>query len=43
MKISNEVKVGAVALVTIVVFIWLFNFLKGKNYFKRTANLLFGL
>jgi len=38
MKISNEVKVGAVALVTIVVFIWLFNFLKGKDYFKRTAN-----
>jgi phospholipid/cholesterol/gamma-HCH transport system substrate-binding protein len=38
MKISNEVKVGAVALVTIVVFIWLFNFLKGKNLFKNTAN-----
>jgi len=38
MKISNEVKVGAVALVTIVVFIWLFNFLKGKNFFKNTAN-----
>ena len=38
MKISNEVKVGAVALVTIVVFIWLFNFLKGKDFFKNTAN-----
>jgi phospholipid/cholesterol/gamma-HCH transport system substrate-binding protein len=38
MKISNEVKVGAVALVTIIVFIWLFNFMKGKDYFKRTAN-----
>jgi phospholipid/cholesterol/gamma-HCH transport system substrate-binding protein len=38
MKISNEVKIGAVALVTILVFIWLFNFLKGKDYFKRTAN-----
>lgn len=38
MKISNEVKVGAVALVTLIVFIWLFNFLKGKDYFKRTAN-----
>jgi phospholipid/cholesterol/gamma-HCH transport system substrate-binding protein len=37
-KISNEVKVGAVALVTILVFIWVFNFLKGKDYFKRTAN-----
>jgi phospholipid/cholesterol/gamma-HCH transport system substrate-binding protein len=38
MKISNEVKVGAVALVTIVTFIWLFNFLKGKDFFKSTAN-----
>lgn len=38
MKISNEVKVGAVALVTIVVFIWLFNFLKGKDFFKKTVN-----
>ncbi len=35
-KISNEIKVGAVALVTILVFIWLYNFLKGKEYFKRT-------
>jgi phospholipid/cholesterol/gamma-HCH transport system substrate-binding protein len=35
-KISNEVKIGAVALLTILVFIWLFNFLKGKDYFKRT-------
>lgn len=38
MKISNEVKVGAVALVTLVVFIWLFSFLKGKNLFKKTVN-----
>lgn len=37
-KISNEVKVGAVALITIIVFIWLFNFLKGKDFFKSTAN-----
>ena len=37
-KISNEVKVGAVALITIVAFIWLFNFLKGKDFFKSTAN-----
>lgn len=36
-RISNEVKVGAAALLTIVVFIWLFNFLKGKDYFRRTA------
>jgi phospholipid/cholesterol/gamma-HCH transport system substrate-binding protein len=37
MKISNEVKVGIVAFLTILVFIWLYNFLKGKEYFKRTA------
>ena len=37
-KISNEVKVGAVALITILVFIWLYNFLKGKDLFKRTSN-----
>lgn len=35
-KISNEVKVGAVALLTILVFIWLYNFLKGKEYFKSS-------
>jgi phospholipid/cholesterol/gamma-HCH transport system substrate-binding protein len=35
-KIANEVKVGAVALLTILVFIWLYNFLKGKDYFKST-------
>ncbi|MGA1978015.1 MAG: MlaD family protein [Bacteroidales bacterium] len=35
-KLSNEVKVGAAALLTIVLFIWLFNFLKGKDYFKST-------
>jgi phospholipid/cholesterol/gamma-HCH transport system substrate-binding protein len=35
-KISNEIKVGSVALVTILVFIWLYNFLKGKDYFKST-------
>jgi phospholipid/cholesterol/gamma-HCH transport system substrate-binding protein len=36
-KISNEVKVGAVTLLTIVVFVWLFNFLKGKDLFRRTT------
>lgn len=36
-KISNEIKVGIVALLTILVFIWLYNFLKGKDYFKSTA------
>ncbi len=36
-KISHEVKVGAVALITIITFIWLYNFLKGKDFFKSTA------
>jgi phospholipid/cholesterol/gamma-HCH transport system substrate-binding protein len=36
-KISNEVKVGATALLTIVVFIWLYSFLKGKDFLKSTA------
>jgi phospholipid/cholesterol/gamma-HCH transport system substrate-binding protein len=36
-KISNEVKVGATALLTIVVFIWLFSFLKGKDFLKSTV------
>ena len=35
-KLSNEIKVGAVGLLTILVFIWLYNFLKGKDYFKST-------
>ncbi|MGC1391432.1 MAG: MlaD family protein [Bacteroidales bacterium] len=36
-KISNEVKVGAITLLTIVIFVWLFNFLKGKDFLKSTA------
>lgn len=36
-KISHEVKVGAVAFLTIVVFIWLYNFLKGKDFLKSTS------
>jgi phospholipid/cholesterol/gamma-HCH transport system substrate-binding protein len=36
-KISNEVKVGAIALLTIIIFIWLYNFLKGKDFLKSTA------
>ena len=36
-KISNEVKVGGTILLTIIVFIWLFNFLKGKDFLKSTA------
>jgi len=37
-KISHEVKVGITALITIVVFIWLYNFLKGKNLFSSTSH-----
>ncbi len=37
-KISNEVKVGATALITILVFIWLYNFLKGKDLFTSTSH-----
>jgi phospholipid/cholesterol/gamma-HCH transport system substrate-binding protein len=37
-KISNEVKIGITAVMAILVFIWLFNFLKGKNIFSKTAN-----
>lgn len=36
-KISNEVKVGATAIVTLIVFIWLYNFLKGKDFFQNVA------
>lgn len=37
-KISNEVKVGATALVTLLIFIWLYNFLKGKDLFTSTSH-----
>ncbi len=37
-KLTNEVKVGAVTILTIVIFIWLFNFLKGKDLFSSTAH-----
>lgn len=37
-KISNEVKVGVTALVTILIFIWLYNFLKGKDLFTSTSH-----
>jgi phospholipid/cholesterol/gamma-HCH transport system substrate-binding protein len=36
-KISNEVKVGVITFLTILVFIWLYNFLKGKDLFSNTA------
>jgi phospholipid/cholesterol/gamma-HCH transport system substrate-binding protein len=37
-KISHEVKVGFTAIITIVVFIWLYNFLKGKDLFSSTSH-----
>lgn len=36
-KFSYEVKVGITALLTIIVFIWLYNFLKGKNLLSSSA------
>jgi len=36
-KISNEVKIGFTALITLIVFIWVYNFLKGKDLFSKTA------
>ena len=36
-KISNEIKVGVTALITIAIFIWLYNFLKGKDLFSKSA------
>lgn len=35
-KLSHEVRVGAIALIIIVLFIWLFSFLKGQNLFSST-------
>jgi phospholipid/cholesterol/gamma-HCH transport system substrate-binding protein len=37
MKISHEVKVGAIALITIVTFIWLYGFLKGRDIFNPNS------
>lgn len=42
MKISNELKVGFVAVITIAVLILGFNFLKGKTYFNKSTR-LFGV
>ena len=36
-KVSNEVKIGAIAVITILLFIWLFTFLKGREFLKSTA------
>lgn len=37
MKISHEVKVGTTVIITLVAFIWLYNFLKGKDLFQSVA------
>ncbi|MEO7264879.1 MAG: MlaD family protein [Ferruginibacter sp.] len=44
MKISNETKVGAIALISITLLILGFNFLKGKKFFSKNTTLygLFG-
>jgi phospholipid/cholesterol/gamma-HCH transport system substrate-binding protein len=39
MKISNETKVGALTAVSITLLILGFNFLKGKNVFKKKATM----
>jgi len=36
MKISNEIKIGFISILTIAFCIWGFNFLKGKNILKNT-------
>ena len=36
-KISNEIKIGVTALITIAIFIWLYNFLRGKDLFSKSA------
>jgi phospholipid/cholesterol/gamma-HCH transport system substrate-binding protein len=35
-KISSEVKIGAIVLVTVAIFIYLFNYLKGSDLFTKT-------
>lgn len=37
-KLSYEAKIGITVLLAIIVFIWLFNFLKGKNLFSSTSH-----
>jgi len=36
-KISNEFKIGAISFVTILAFIWLYSFLKGRDFFNPNA------
>jgi len=37
-KFSNEARIGIATILTILVFIWVFSFLKGKNIFNKTAS-----
>ncbi|MGM0463848.1 MAG: MlaD family protein [Bacteroidota bacterium] len=37
-KLSKEIIIGLAAVLTIIIFIWLFNFLKGKNLFNSNDN-----
>jgi phospholipid/cholesterol/gamma-HCH transport system substrate-binding protein len=37
-RISNEIKVGVTTIIVIVIFIWLYSFLKGKDLFSNTAS-----
>jgi phospholipid/cholesterol/gamma-HCH transport system substrate-binding protein len=37
-KMANEFKVGVIALLTILAFIWLYSFLKGKDILTSTAH-----
>lgn len=38
MKIGREIKVGSIAIITIALFVWGINFLKGKDFFTRQRN-----
>jgi len=37
-RISNEVKIGATVLITLICFIWLFSFLRGRDLFSNKAH-----
>ncbi len=39
MKLSNEVKVGIIGILTVAVLIWGINYLKGRNIFNNTYTL----
>lgn len=40
MKLSNEVKIGAIALLAIVLLVFGFSYLKGKKFFSADTNLV---